>query len=46
MKTLTKNTVYEGLSNPINRTIVLILITTLAIATCVVTVGLLIYFQW
>jgi hypothetical protein len=46
MKDVSKNSVYHGLSNPINRTIVLILITTFAIAICVVTVGLLIYLQW
>jgi hypothetical protein len=46
MKTLSKNSLPEVFSNPINRNIILILVSTLAMAIIIVTASVIAYNQW
>jgi hypothetical protein len=46
MKTLSKNSLPEVFSNPINRNLILILISTFAIAIVIVTAAVIAYNQW
>lgn len=46
MKTTTKLSFGDLFSNPINRNIILILVSTLVLATLIVTASIIIYNQW
>jgi len=46
MKSVSKNSNPDLLSNPINRNIILILATTLVVAIVIVTTSIIVYFQW
>lgn len=46
MKTVTKNFVAEVFSNPINRNLILILVSTLTMAIIIVTASVIAYYQW
>jgi hypothetical protein len=46
MKTIDKNSLPEALSNPISRNLILILVSTLAIAIVIVTASVVIYNQF
>lgn len=46
MKTVSKNFLAEVLSNPINRNLILILVSTLAMAIVIVTASIIAYYQW
>jgi hypothetical protein len=46
MKTLSKNSIADVLANPISRNLILILVTTLFVATAIVTASIILYFQW
>jgi hypothetical protein len=46
MKIVSKNFDNEGFSNPINRNLILILVSTLAFAVIAVTAGIIAYYQW
>jgi hypothetical protein len=46
MKTVSKSTFPELLSNPINRNLILILVATLTLAIVVVTASIILYYQF
>jgi hypothetical protein len=46
MKTISKNLFWAAWSNPINRNLILIMVAALAIATFLVTAGIIVYYHW
>ena len=46
MKTLSRNFLAEMLANPINRNLILILVSALLVAISIVTAGFFVYDQW